>query len=202
MKSPLPSRRLVFAAGLLVFASSIAPSAFAQLNSSPASVTLTATLPESLTVSATPNNVTFALAAGQTAAGNVPVEIVTTWILGTNRTSVVLNSYFSSATAALTDGAPTPDNIPSSDVFGQLSTGIPTTNTPYTQTISGFGAAGAALALFNQPIAAGNYSAFRTDFLNLSIALPATSNSPTPGAGLILPAGAYTGTLTFMAQAN
>jgi hypothetical protein len=199
MKSPFHSRRLVFAAGLLVFASSIAPSAFAQLNSSPASVTLTATLPESLTVSASPNNVTFALAAGQTATGNVPVQLSTTWVLGSNRTSVVLNSYFASATAALTDGAPTPDNIPSSDVYGSDVTGIPTTNTPYTQTISGFGAAGAALQLFNQAITTGGWAGTRTDYLNLSIALPAAQVG---GGGLTLPAGSYTGTLTFMAQAN
>jgi hypothetical protein len=194
MKSPFPSRRLVLAAGLFVFASSIAPRAFAQLNSSASTVTLTATLSPSLTISVTPNNVTFALAPGQTVTGNVPVQIITSWVLSTSETSIVLNSYFASAAAALTDGAPTPDNIPSSDVFGVVSTGIPTTNTPYTQTISGFGAAGAALQLFNQAIASGNFSGTRTDDLTLSIALP--------GTGLTIPAGSYTGTLTFMAQAN
>jgi hypothetical protein len=200
MKLSFASRRLALAAGLFAFASSIAPRAFAQLNSSPASVTLTATLAQSLTISVTPNNVTFSLAPGQTAAGNVPVQVTTSWVLNSSQTSVVLNSYFASATAALTDGATTPDSIPSSDVLGQVTTGIPTTNTPYTQTISGFGAAGAALQLFNQAIATGNFSGTRTDLLNLSIALPASS--ATPGAGLTLPAGSYTGTLTFMAQAN
>src|SRR5882757_8409381 len=91
--------KLMFALALFTLASS---SAFSQaLNSNTATVSLTATLGESLTVAATPTAVTFALVAGGTATGNVPVAVTTTWILSGARTSVTLVGYFATATAAL-----------------------------------------------------------------------------------------------------
>jgi hypothetical protein len=119
------------------------------------------------------------------------VSIVTTWVLGSSNTSVELDGYFASATAALTDGAATPFLIPSSDVLGQMVTGTPTTFAPFTG--SGVvGTAGAGLILFTQPITDTNRSATRTDALNLEVDLTATPQ---------LPAGTYTGTLTLQANA-
>src|SRR5271163_431884 len=88
------------------------PAAVCQLNSNTASVALKATLGESLTVAATPSTVAIPLVSGGTAAGTSPVAITTTWVLSASRTAVTLVGYFSSATAALTDGAATPNNIP------------------------------------------------------------------------------------------
>ena len=96
------------------------PAAVCQLNSNTASVALNATLGESLTVAATPSTVTILLVSGRTALGSSPVTITTTWNLRAGRAAVTLVGYFSSATAALTDGAATPSNIPSSEVLGQI----------------------------------------------------------------------------------
>jgi hypothetical protein len=160
----------------------------AQVNSNVANVSLSATLLESLTVSASPSSVTFNLVAGGTATGSAPVSITTSWVLGATRTSVNLYGYFSSSTAALTDGAS--DNIPSSDVLGQVSTGSPTTYTAFTQT-GPFGAAGGSLRLFAQSIGVLNLIGARTDSLGLEINL----------STLQIPAGTYTGTLHIQAQA-
>jgi hypothetical protein len=165
--------------------------AVCQLNSNTASVALKATLGESLTVAATPSSVAIPLVSGGTATGTSPVAITTTWILSTGRSTVTLVGYFASATAALTDGATTPDNIPASEVLGQVTTGAPTTFTAFTQTAP-LGPAGAGLTLFTQGLSAANRTANRTDNLNLEINLAGQPQ---------LPAGVYTGTLNIQAQA-
>ena len=165
--------------------------ALCQLNSNTASVALKATLGESLTVAATPSTVAIPLVSGGTATGTSPVAITTNWVLSASRTAVTLVGYFSSATAALTDGAATPDNIPASEVLGQVTTGTPTSFTAFTQTAP-LGAAGAGLTLFTQALTETNRTANRTDNLNLEINLAGQPQ---------LPAGTYTGTLNIQAQA-
>jgi hypothetical protein len=165
--------------------------ALCQLNSNTASVALKATLGESLTVAATPSTVAIPLVSGGTATGTSPVAITTNWVLSASRTAVTLVGYFSSATAALTDGAATPDNIPASEVLGQVTTGTPTSFTAFTQTAP-LDAAGAGLTLFTQALTETNRTANRTDNLNLEINLAAQPH---------LPAGSYTGTLNIQAQA-
>jgi hypothetical protein len=176
---------------LVVAALCLAPLAgFGQLNSSTSSVTLTATLNETLTVAATPSAVTFTLVPGGIAAGSVPVAITTTWVLGAGRANVVLDAYFATASAALSGGTPVV-NIPSSEVFGTVPTGSPTTATAFTQTAV-LGPAGAGLTLFSQALTSSNRSANRTD--NLSLEINLTSQPQ-------LPAATYTGTLSIQAQA-
>lgn len=169
----------------------VSPAAIGQLNSNTASVALRATLGESLTVAATPSAVAIPLVSGGTAAGTSPVAITTTWVLSAGRTAVTLVGYFASATVALTDGAATPDNIPASEVLGQVTTGSPTSFTAFTQTAP-VGTAGAALTLFTQGLSGANRTANRTDNLNLEINLASQPQ---------LPAGSYTGTLNIQAQA-
>ncbi|WP_263366710.1 hypothetical protein [Edaphobacter bradus] len=169
----------------------ISPAAFSQLNSSTASVSLTATLGESLTISATPSAVNFALVAGGIAAGSSPVAITTTWVLGSGRANVVLDAYFSSTSAALTFAGPPVSNIPTSAVLGQVTTGTPTAFTSFTQTAA-LGTAGAGLTLFTQSLSSANRASSRTDNLNLEINLASLPQ---------LPSATYTGTLTLQAQA-
>ncbi len=164
-------------------------SGWSQLNSNPASVVLTATLLESLTVVAVPAAVDFNLAPGGEAVGATPVTITTTWILGATRTIVNLHGSFSSSTVALTDGST--HNIPSANVFGQVTTGTAPSFTAFTQTAP-FGAAGAGLKLVTQAVNVINLTSSRTDTLNLKIDL---TNGPS------LPAGVYVGTLNIQAQA-
>jgi hypothetical protein len=184
----LKRSRLLFVMGLSCFVSHIAPPSCAQANSNTANVVLTATLLESITVVAVPNTVLFNLAAGGVANGSTPVSITTVWILGPTRTSLKLYGSFDSASAALTDGGG--DNIPSANVLGQVTTGSPINFTAFTQTTP-FGAAGAGLLLFSQPISITNTTGTRTDNLSLEIDLTSLS----------LPAGAYVGTLHIQAQA-
>ncbi len=173
----------------LFAAIALAPAvASAQLNSTVASVTLTATLSETLTISATPSAVTFALISGGTAAASAPIAITTTWVLNASRANVVVDAYFGSATAALTNGSV---NIPTSEVFGTVSTGTPTTATAFTQSAA-LGTAGAGLLLLSQALSASNRASTRTDNLALQINLASQPQ---------LPAGTYTGTLSIQAQA-
>jgi hypothetical protein len=102
-----------------------------------------------------------------------------------------LDGYFASASAALTDGNATPDNIPTSEVYGQVPTGTPTSYTAFTQTAA-LGPSGAGLTLFTQALTSSNRSGTRTDNLSLQINLAAQPQ---------LPAGTYTGTLTLQAEA-
>ncbi len=160
-----------------------------QLNSNVANVVLTATLLESLTVTALPSAVAFDLAPGGEATGTPPVAITTLWVLGVTRTTVTLHANFSSSTIALTDGLG--HNIPSSAVFGQVTTGLPTTFTAFTQT-GPFGAAGANLRLLAQGVGVSNLTDVRTDNLTLKIDLTSIPS---------IPAGVYAGTLNIQAQA-
>lgn len=165
--------------------------AFGQVNSNSVAISLTATLGEVLSISATPSSVSFTLVQGATATGSSPVAIQTTWLLLPTRANLILDGYFSSATAALTDGATTPDNIPTSSVLGEVPTGTPTTFTAFTQSTA-LGPTGAGLTLFTLPLTALNRAGTRTDNLSLEINLSALPQ---------LPAGTYTGTLTLQAQA-
>jgi hypothetical protein len=182
------SRLLSLAA--IVSALFCSTNSFGQLLSNTPSVTLNATLAESLTIAATPSSVNFTLVAGGTATASAPVVITTTWVLAQGRANVVLDGYFASATAALASGAPV-SNIPSSAVYGLMSTGTPTTYTAFTQTAA-LGTAGAGLTLFTQPLTALNRAAFRADSLSLQINLTSLPQ---------LPSASYTGALILAAQA-
>ena len=190
MKSQL-FNRLVLIIGSAAFACAGSSVVFGQTTSNAASISLTATLGESLTISATPAAVTFALVQGGTAAGSAPVAITTTWLLLPTRANVVLDGYFASAAGALTDGGATPDLIPTSAVLGKMTTGSPVAFTAFTATAA-LGPAGAGLTLFTVPLTIANRAFTRTDNLLLEIDLSALPQ---------LPAGTYTGTLTLQAQA-
>lgn len=73
----------------------LAAPARAQQNSNEATATLTAVLPESLTVSLLPNAATFALTSGSAAnPGSVTIAATTTWTLAVTRTNLALYGYF------------------------------------------------------------------------------------------------------------
>jgi len=167
----------------------VAQTSQAQLNSNTASVVITATLLETLTLTATPNAVALDLAPGGDSADSLPVAITTIWALGSNRTQVNVYGSFASSTVALTDGLG--HNIPAANVVGRVSTGVPVSGTTFAQT-SPFGAAGAGLKLVTQGIGISNLTSTRTDNLILSVSL---TSGPT------LPSGVYVGTLSIQAQA-
>jgi hypothetical protein len=186
--TPTSLFKVLFATATLILGSQMALGQ--ALNSNTASVTLNATLSESLSVSATPTTVNFALVSGGTALGSVPVVITTSWVLAVGRANVRLDASLSSPAAALTYAGPPVSNIPSSAVLGEDLLGSPTTYTAFTQT-NILGTAGAGLEIFSVPLTALNRAFIRADSLLLEI------NT----TGLVLPAASYTGTMTLQAQA-
>lgn len=167
-----------------------ASTASAQLNSSAQTIALNANLAESLTVSLSATSVNFALSAGSaTNPGSGGVTATTAWTLAPGRTSVGIYAYFTSATAALSDGAG--DNIPSSAFYISDNGGA---SAPLTNTVA-YGAANAGLKLATVAITTGNRSANHTDAMTFNINL-------TGGTLPQLPANTYTGTLNIQAQAT
>ncbi len=164
---------------------------FAQLNSSAQNVTLNAVLSEALSISATPSNINFNLVQGGIAVASAPVAISTSWLVKSTRANVTLMAWFATPSAALTDGASTPNNIPSSELYGLVSSGTPTSYTAFGQS-NALGTSGGGLLLFTQAMSAANRSANRTDNLSLEINLTAQPQ---------LPAGTYSGVLNLQAQA-
>ena len=170
-------------AGFAALVLMAAPSAHAQLNSNQAQVQLNAVLGESLTVSANPGLVSFALAGNGVAPGNSAVSITTTWVLDGSRTQVDLYAYFSSTTA-LTDGGG--NNIPTANVSGSVNGG------GFAAFTGGAGPFGAeSIQVFSAAITNANRNGSRNDTLSLQIDTTA----------LGLPAGTYTGVLNIQAQA-
>ena len=176
-------RSLLKACAVLAMAVLAAPSAYAQLDSNQAQVQLNANLAESLTVTAAPGAVNFALAAAGVAPGSSQIGVTTTWVLNGGRTNVSLYAYFSSA-VALTDGAG--NNIPTSSVSGSVDGGGFSTFT------GGAGPFGVnSVQMFSQAINNANRNSSRASTLDLQI----------DTTGLNLPASTYTGVLNIQARA-
>jgi hypothetical protein len=176
---------LLFAlfAGLTVTVG-FAPIAHAQLNSNIANVTLNAVLSTSLTVSAAPGLVNFALPPSGVANGSATINITTSWALSPSTGRVTVWGYFSSAASALSDGAG--DNIPSASVSGSPDGGA---FTPFTGA-GPFGAASSLQIAFVR-VLGFNKSGTRSDTLDMRIST----------VGLNLPAATYSGILNIQAQA-
>ncbi len=157
----------------------------ATTTSSAQGVAVSATVTQSISVLVTPALANFGNLSvlGLTATG-IPVTVTTTWSLNP---SVTLNvyGYFTSATAALTDGAS--HNIPSSAVTASVNSA---TATAFTAT-SPFGAA-SSLSIYSVPITAANSAGSHIDTVSLNLNLAGLTN---------LPPATYTGTLYVEAQA-
>jgi hypothetical protein len=176
------------AAAALVLLASV--SAFAATNNSAVSnIAITATLPETLTVSLDQSAITFALVAGNaTNAGNLPITATTSWALGAGRASVKLYAYFDTAAAALTG----PVNIAGTTITATVG-GVGAGN--FAIDIASFlGSAGTGLPspIFTQALTAGTLVGTHNSSVALNIDLTSL---------LALPVGTYTGTLHFMAVA-
>lgn len=144
------------------------------------------TIPGTLGVSATPSTVSFTLANGGVAPGSQGVSIATGWLI-TVAATIQLYGYFVSTTAFTQSGSTS--TIPSANVFGQCSTGIPTSYTAFTGASPFSGSS--ALEIFSQANGISILSN-RTDVLNLEVNLTTLPQ---------LAAGSYTGTLVLQAVA-
>jgi hypothetical protein len=168
---------------LLVVLLAVLP-AHAQLNSNIAGVNLAANLTTSLTLTASPGLVNFALIPSGIANGSATITVNTSWTLSPSVGAVTTYAYFTSAAAALSDGAG--DNIPSSSVSGSVNGGAFVAfagASPF--------AAGSSVTLSSTRVLGFNKTGNHSDTLNMRI------NT----TGLSLPAGNYTGVLSIQAQA-
>jgi len=175
-------------AALLLAASMISAPLVAQVRNSGASpIALNAVLSDSITLTLSGNAVNFNLIGGSPSnPGSTGITATTTWLLRPNVNSLKLYAFFSSSSAALSDGAG--HNIPSADfqisanggAFASLTNTVP------------FGGANAGLQISSVRILGNNKSGTNSDAMNFNINL-----APLPS----LPAGTYTGTLTIQAQA-
>jgi hypothetical protein len=158
--------------------------AHAQLNSNIAGVNLAANVTTSLTVSASPGLVNFVLIPSGISNGSTAITVNTSWTLSPSVGTVKTYAYFTSAAAALTDGAG--DNIPSSSVSGSVdggAFGAFTGASPF--------AAASSVTVSTIRILGNNKNGNQSDTLNMRIST----------VGLTLPAANYTGVLTIQAQA-
>jgi len=167
---------------LLCMVTSVAASA--QINSAVGPVALSANLPSSLTVTATPGLVNFTLVPSGVSTGSAVVSIKTTWSLATFISQLSLYAYFTIPGSALADASS--HNIPAANVSGSVNGGA---FGPFTGA-SPF-AATSSITLFSQFVLGFNIPQSRTDTLNLRI------NT----TGLGLPSGNYAGLLIIQAQA-
>jgi hypothetical protein len=155
------------------------------INSGMQTISLNATLNDSLSVNVSSNSVNFALTAGSSSnPGSTGIAATTNWISKPGR-DMHLYAYFTSASTALNDGFG--NNIPSADFLISTNGGA---FTPLTNTVS-FGGANAGLQLFTVKITGTNKTGNHTDNLLFNIDLSTLPN---------LPAGIYTGTLNIQAQ--
>jgi len=162
---------------LILFA---VPAKAQQLSSNTATVSLTFNAAASLSITATPANISF----NATGAASGPITVVTTWNLPTTYHGIVGYAYFSTSTAL--SG---PANIPASAIMATVDG---TSQGGFVQTDPTGGSNGmqyTGAANINFP--AKPYTGSQTDTLLLSIQ---NAGSYTPGG--------YTGTLNFAATAN
>jgi hypothetical protein len=174
-------------AALLLAAMFAAPVRAQVRNSGGSPIALNAVLSDSITLTLSGNAVNFNLVGGSASnPGSTGITATTTWLLRPNINSLRLYAFFSSSTAALSDGAG--HNIPSADfqisdnggAFAALTNTVP------------FGGANAGLRVSSVLILGFNKTGTHSDAMNFNINLAPLSS---------LPMGVYTGTLTIQAQA-
>jgi hypothetical protein len=148
-----------------------------------------------LTVSVTSGAVQSIAAVQDNAVNSFPTPVVirTQWDVNPGQVGFIsLVGYFTTPAQAITGGTV---QIPSSRVRGRMTTGLPTTFTPFSQSaVSGAGSAGGSLELFREDISGPNKGVLtRTDNLDLQLDLVGFPD---------LPVGTYAGTLNIRAVAQ
>jgi hypothetical protein len=177
----------ILAALALAPVMSATPAQAQVLNSGASPIALNAVLSDSITLTLSGNAVNFTLVGGSASnPGSTSITATTTWVLKPSINSLKLYAFFSSSTAALTDGAG--HNIPSADFQISDNGGA---FAALTNTVV-FGGANAGLQVSSVPIRGYNKTGTNSDVMTFNINL-----APLPS----LPAGVYTGTLTIQAQA-
>lgn len=188
------THKLWIAGAALFLVAANVPPAKAQINSNTGTVTLNATLSESLTVTVNSGStVNFTLAPNTAAnAGSTTTGITTAWVLKPGRTAVAVWAYFGSAASALAhQTAGNTVDIPSAAVKIQVGGAGPYTALT---AVSPFNAAASGLQIGSSiSITGANKNSSRNDTLAYQIDTTVVPQ---------LPADTYIGTLNIQAQAT
>lgn len=166
--------------------------AASSLSSNTASVALSMSVSETLSVGATPANISFTYtsAGGGTATASGPITVTTTWTLAPTRINIMTAAYFASASAALTNGT---INIPVSEVYSSNNGGAVAPCTGFAETglaVDGQTCNNASVVYWSGSTI-GNFNSSATSTVLLSM----------QGLGT-LPYSTFTGTLFIAAMAN
>lgn len=161
----------------------------AQVRSNIAGVNLTANLGDSISVSASPGLVNFALVSNGVATGNPTLTITTAWLLGQGKPRTVSTSaYFTNSASALSDGGG--HNIPASSVSASVNGGAFQT---FTGACTFSANACLPVPIFSKLVNGPPNQRKGTDNSTLQLQISTV--------GLSLPAGTYVGVLHIQAQA-
>jgi hypothetical protein len=194
------NQRKISAISLFVFALAVIGSA--QTSNVP-TITLNATVQESLTVTLSGNLLTWsnldptAALALNPPDGGTTILATTTWTLRPGRTQLRLYAFFASPVAlASVTGGPGAVDIPAS-AFEVSSTSVFNSNvlTPVTQAVAGVPVPGASLILNEEMITGTNRNGTWSDTLSFNINMSSAAMQQ-------LPADDYVGTLSIMAEAT
>jgi hypothetical protein len=192
-------KRSAWVLGLVVAISTLG---FAATTSNNATVALSATVASSITISPI-GAVTFGAITPTSTTNNATTSSAVTmsWNLAPSHTALKLYAYFASPTQALSDGQPTPSNIPTTAFFLKASgtAAGQTNNIPTFTAVSGspscsFCVAGASVLIKTVAIGGANKQITGdTTTLDYNLDLSGVST---------LAAGTYSGTLNIQAEAT
>jgi hypothetical protein len=162
------------------------PASHAQVTSNSATVALSYTQSEALTVSATPGSISFTQVDNQNASASGPISVTTSWNFASNH-SVTTAAYFASTKALSGPGAV--NSIMVGNLYAKINAGAPAACNTTQAAVVAATAGASCPVVFTNASATGNSN--HTDSVLLSISAP---SAITPDS--------YTGTLTISAQAN
>jgi hypothetical protein len=175
---------LVFAALLLSLLS--VPQSKAQTSSNAAAVTMSFAVVSSITITASPSNIVFNPTDGRHATASAPIAVTTSWNLAVGGGNVFTVAYFSTNTAAMTDGTL---NIPTSKVFASINSGTATACTRVDVNVAAANPGGICPEIF----AGIGVTAQGTHTDNILLSL---------SSAIDFPVANYAGTITLSAQAT
>jgi hypothetical protein len=164
----------------------------AGINTLVSTATMTYVNQETITVSGVPPSISFDNSANPT-TGNL--NITTTWNLNNTRTHVDMNIFFATPTAVLSDGAG--HNIPAANVFASKGgSGYSPCNKPNTNAASELQGVVTSGGVCNVGTAVAITSANQTGSITDAYTFQLQNLS-----SLGIPAGSYTGIVSFVAGA-
>lgn len=163
----------------------------AQVHSNISRANLTMTVGESVTIIPPSTAVPISYTSGATSTAPATFQVTTLWQLSNSRTTIHENWWFSSATAALSNG--NGGNIPASQVFSNVDggaySGCTAAADPLVPDAVGGSTCNVGLVI---PLSAANYAGQQTDTIGVEL----------QGLSTALAAGNYTGTLSIEAGTN